>query len=116
MAFDAKGAGAYRRNLERSSALGWFTGRPGIRAALQRAKDVAQGKDVLLSGGADVAQQYLAAGLVDELNLSVVPVLLHSGERLFDKLAAAKLTLEQVRVIEAPGVTHLRYRVGTELS
>lgn len=82
----------------------------GIESALAQARRAAEGRDVLLAGGANVARQYLSAGLVDELNLSVVPVLLRAGERLFDDLASAP-ALEQVRVIEAPGVTHLRYRV-----
>jgi dihydrofolate reductase len=59
-----------------------------------------------------VINQHLAAGLVDELELHVVPVLLGGGARLFDGLGP-ELRLEQVRAIEAPGVTHLRYRVRT---
>ena len=83
----------------------------GIESAFDQARRAAGGKDVVIGGGADVAQQYLAAGLVDELNISVVPVLLGDGERLLDNLGAAGLELEQVRVVEAPGVTHLRYHV-----
>jgi dihydrofolate reductase len=83
----------------------------GIAAALAQAKQAANGQDVLLSGGANVAQQYLAANLLDELNISVVPLLLRNGERLFDKLAGADIKLEQLRAIDAPGVTHLQYRV-----
>ena len=82
----------------------------GIESALAQARRAAEGRDVLLAGGANVARQYLAAGLLDELNLSIAPVLLRAGERLFDGLASAP-RLEQVRVVEAPGVTHLRYRV-----
>lgn len=82
----------------------------GIESALAQARRAAEGRDVLLAGGAKVAQQYLAAGLLDELNLSLAPVLLRAGERLFDALGSAP-ALEQVRVVEAPGVTHLRYRV-----
>jgi dihydrofolate reductase len=82
----------------------------GIESALEQAKDSAGGKDVSLGGGADVARQYLAAGLLDELQLNVIPVLLGAGTRLFDE-SAADAALEQVQVIEAPGVTHLRYRV-----
>src|SRR5438552_3269374 len=62
-------------------------------------------------GGGNIAQQYLAAGLLDELELHVVPVLLGDGARLFDNLGGAKVQLEQVRAVEAPGVTHLKYRV-----
>jgi dihydrofolate reductase len=84
----------------------------GIESALDQAKAAAGGKDVSLGGGADVAQQYLAAGLIDELDLNVVPVLLGGGTRLFDNLAGADLALEQVRAIEARGVTHIKYRVS----
>src|SRR5947209_2868853 len=64
-------------------------------------------------GGAHIAQQYLAAGLLDELELHVVPVLLGDGARFFDNLGDAEVQLEQVRAVEAPGVTHLKYRVVT---
>jgi dihydrofolate reductase len=82
----------------------------GIESALAQAKEAAGGEDVSLGGGANVAQQYLAAGLLDELQLNVVPILLGSGTRLFDESGADE-ALEQVQVVEAPGVTHLRYRV-----
>jgi dihydrofolate reductase len=83
----------------------------GIESALERAKEAASGKDVSLGGGADVARQYLAAGLLDELQLNVVPVLLGAGTPLFDE-GSAGAALEQIQVVEAPGVTHLRYRVA----
>lgn len=83
----------------------------GIESALEQALAAAGGKDVSLGGGGDVAQQYLAAGLLDELQLNVVPVLLGSGTRLFGGLGGAHRPLEQIDVVEAPGVTHLRYRV-----
>lgn len=83
----------------------------GIESALAQAKDAAGGRDVSLGGGADVAQQYLAAGLIDELQLNVVPVLLGEGTRLFDDLSASDVGLEQVQVVEAPGVVHLKYCV-----
>ena len=82
----------------------------GIEAALERARDAAGGKDVLLGGGASVINQYLASGLLDELELHVVPLVLGGGARLFDGLGP-DLRLEQVRAVEAPGVTHLKYRV-----
>jgi dihydrofolate reductase len=84
----------------------------GIESALEQAKAAADGKDVSLGGGADVAQQYLAAGSIDELELNVVPVLLGEGTRLFESLDGADIGLEQVRAIEAPGVTHLKYSVS----
>jgi dihydrofolate reductase len=83
----------------------------GIESALEQAREAAAGKDVALGGGANVAQQYLKAGLIDELQLHVVPVLLGAGARLFDKLDDAKVELECTSVIEAPGVAHLTYRV-----
>jgi len=81
----------------------------GIESALQQARAAAGGKDVSLGGGADAARQYLAAGLVDEMEISLVPLLLGRGERLFDGVAPGP-GLEQVRAVEAPGVTHIRYR------
>lgn len=83
----------------------------GIEAALAQAREAAGGKDVALGGGASVARQYLAAGLIDEMELSVVPILLGAGERLFEGLGS-ELKLEQLRAIEAPGVTHLKYRIA----
>jgi dihydrofolate reductase len=82
----------------------------GIESALERARESAGGKDVSLAGGADVARQYLAASLLDQIDLAVVPLLLGGGERLFEGVGG--LELEQLRAVEAPGVTHLRYRVG----
>src|SRR6266487_4134638 len=84
----------------------------GIESALERARDAADGKDVMLWGGAQVVNQYLAAGLLNELELHVVPVLLGDGARLFDNLGDAEARLEQVRAVEAPGVAHLKYRLA----
>jgi dihydrofolate reductase len=81
----------------------------GVEAAVARAKEAAGGKDVSLGGGANVAQQALAAGLVDELQLHVVPVLLGDGTRLLD--GVGDVALELVRVVSAPDVVHLAYRV-----
>jgi dihydrofolate reductase len=82
----------------------------GIEAALDLARAAAGEKDVLIGGGADVINQYLAAGLVDELHLHVTPLLLGGGARLFAGVGPA-VKLELIRVIDAPGVTHLKYRV-----
>jgi dihydrofolate reductase len=83
----------------------------GIERALDQAKEAAGGQDVMLWGGADVINQYLAAGLLDELELHIVPVLLGGGARLFEGAAGAGVGLEQMRAVEAPGVTHVKYRV-----
>jgi dihydrofolate reductase len=85
----------------------------GIESALERARDAAGDRDIMLWGGAQVVNEYLAAGLVDELELHVVPVLLGGGARLFEGLGDAQPRLEQIRVVEAPGVAHLKYRVTT---
>ena len=86
----------------------------GIESALAQARDAAGGKDVSLGGGATAAQQYIAAGLVDEILISLVPVLLGGGTRLFENLGPSPPRPQQVEVVEAPGVTHLRYRFGDE--
>jgi dihydrofolate reductase len=83
----------------------------GIEAALEQARAAAGDKDVAVAGGASVAQQYLGAGLLDELQIHVVPLLLGGGVRLFDDLGALPVELECTRVLQSPAVTHLRYRV-----
>jgi len=82
----------------------------GIESALAQAKEAAGDQDVFLGGGPDSINQYLAAGLVDELDLHVAPVILGGGKRILAG-AASDLRLEQLRAVEAPGVTHLKYRV-----
>jgi dihydrofolate reductase len=81
----------------------------GIESALEQARPAAGEKDVSIGGGANVLQQYLAAGLLDEIVLSVVPIFLGGGARLFDHLGEPKPRLRQVQAVEAPGVTHIRY-------
>jgi dihydrofolate reductase len=81
----------------------------GIESALGQAKNAAGAKDVSLGGGANVVQQYLAAGLLDEILVSVVPIFLSGGARLFDNLGETNPRLRQVEAVEAPGVTHIRY-------
>jgi dihydrofolate reductase len=81
----------------------------GIESALRQAREAPAEKDVFIGGGADVINQYLAAGHVDEIELHVVPVLLGGGARIFDGVLPQKLEL--IRTIDAPGVTHVKYRV-----
>jgi dihydrofolate reductase len=81
----------------------------GIEAALERARQAAGGKDVSLAGGANAAQQYLGAGLVDEMEISLVPTLLGSGERLFDSVGDNLRGLDLVRTVAAPKATHLKF-------
>jgi dihydrofolate reductase len=82
----------------------------GIESALEQAREAADGKDVYIGGGADIINQYLAAGLVDELEVHIAPLILGGGERLFDGVGP-DLKLEQLRAVEGPGVAHLKYRV-----
>jgi dihydrofolate reductase len=84
----------------------------GIGSALEQARAAAGDQDISLAGGAAEAQQYLAAGLLDELQLHVVPVVLGGGVRLFDGSVPAPLELEAERVVASPAVTHLRFRVA----
>jgi dihydrofolate reductase len=85
----------------------------GIEAALEQARQAAGGKDVSLAGGADIAGQYLAAGLVDEMEIHLVPTLLGSGEALFDGVGDDLHGLELVRTVAAPKVTHLKFAKRT---
>jgi len=103
-----------REPLEKEGGTTYTFVTDGIVSALDRAREAAGGKDVAIGGGADVIQQYLKAGLVDELELHVAPVFLGGGVRLFhDHLASAPSRLALTRVVESPaGVTHLRYVFG----
>jgi dihydrofolate reductase len=100
-----------REPVEMSGGTTYHFVTDGIEAALDRAKAAAGGKDVMLWGGAEIISQYLAAGLLDELELHIVPLLLGGGARLLAGLGGADVRLEQVRAVEGPGVTHVKYRV-----
>jgi dihydrofolate reductase len=101
-----------REPLEMGRGTTFFFVTDGIESALEQAKQAADGRDVLLGGGASVVQQSLAAGLVDEFELHLVPVLLGDGERLLENVG--DLQVEQVRAVQAPGVTHIKYRVAKD--
>jgi dihydrofolate reductase len=96
-----------RLELEGGTTFTFVT--DGIEAALEQARRASGGKDVSLGGGAKAAQQYLAAGLVDEMEINLVPTLLGSGERLFDGIGDDLHGLELVRTVAAPKVTHLKF-------
>ncbi len=81
----------------------------GIESALGQARTAAGEKDVAIAGGASAVQQYLAAGLLDELYLHIVPIVLGAGERLLEDVGAP--TLEPVKVLDSPRVTHVKYSV-----
>src|SRR4051794_725410 len=82
----------------------------GIESALEQARAAAGDKDVHVAGGAETGQQYLRAGLLDEVELHIVPILLGGGVRLFENVPANDGGLEIDRVVASPTVTHLRYR------
>jgi dihydrofolate reductase len=86
----------------------------GIQSALEQAKAAAGDKDVSVGGGANIIQQYLSAGLLDEIQIHLVPVLLGDGVRLFHHIGAEQIELETTRVIESPGVTHMKFRIVKE--
>jgi len=81
----------------------------GIESALSQAVEAAGNKDVSIAGGANAIQQFIKAGLLDELQIHVVPILLGGGTRLLDDLGGAKL--EKIRVIDSPQVTHFKFRL-----
>jgi dihydrofolate reductase len=93
--------------LEGGTTFTFVTG--GIAEALEQANQAAAGKDVGLGGGAHAAQQYLAAGLVDEMLISLAPALLGSGERLFDGIGDDMHGLGLVRTVATPEVVHLKF-------
>jgi len=83
----------------------------GIRGALDQARAAAGDKNVCVMGGASVIQQYIAAGLIEEIQIHLVPVLFGGGTRLFENLGAAHIQLESTEVIHTAAATHLRFRV-----
>jgi len=96
-----------REKVEKSGGTSFAFVTDGVEAALDRARDAAGGGDVLIAGGADVAQQALAAGRVDRLQLHVVPLLLGGGTRMFAD--GEPQALEQTQVVPSTQVTHLTY-------
>lgn len=103
--------------LSRNPAPRWAAGWPtvhyvdSLERAVAQAKEAAEGKDVLVHG-ASIAQRALSAGLLDEMEIHLVPVLLGEGLRLFEHLGVEHRELERVRVLAGEGgITHLRYRV-----
>ncbi len=81
----------------------------GIESALSQAKTAAGDKDIAIAGGASAIQQYMKAGLLDELQIHISPTLLHGGTLLFANLEGVEL--EKIRVIDSPPVTHIKYKV-----
>jgi dihydrofolate reductase len=86
----------------------------GIESALRQAREAAGDKDVVIGGGANVVQQYLAAGLLDEMELHIAPVFLKGGERLFENLGSRELKLELLRTVADKDVTHVKYGLRSD--
>ncbi|HEY8180881.1 MAG TPA: dihydrofolate reductase family protein [Thermoanaerobaculia bacterium] len=99
-----------REPLEMQGGTTFYFVTDGIQSALERAKKAAGAKDVSLAGGADVAQQYMKAGLIDEMELHVVPLLLGAGSRLFENMDARQAGFELIRTVQSPLVSHYKYR------
>lgn len=78
---------------------------------MQRAKEIAGDQNVAVMGGADIGQQFVKAGLVDEIVIHLVPVLFGSGLRMFEHIGDEHIDLESIEVLHTPAATHLRYRV-----
>ncbi len=86
----------------------------GIESTLEQAKAAAGDRNVAVGGGASIAQQCIRDGVIDEIQIHLVPILLGEGIRLFRLLGAEQIELERTRVIESPFATHLRFRVVKE--
>ncbi len=99
-----------REPVEMQGGTTFYFVTDGIESAHTKAQEAAGNQDVLVTGGASAVNQFLAAGLIDEITINLVPRLLGSGERLLDGVGP-DLKLEQLRAVEAPGVVHLKYRV-----
>jgi dihydrofolate reductase len=100
-----------RDPLVKKGGTTYFFVTNGIESALAQARQAAGHKNVIVMGGANAIQQFLKAGLLDEMLLHLVPVLLGEGIQLFENIGAEHIELEKISVIEAPSITHLRFRV-----
>lgn len=102
-----------REPWERQGGTTFYFVTDGIEHALEQAREAAQGRDVQISGGANVIQQYLNAGLVHDIEFHQAPVILGSGRRLLDNLdtSTAEWTID--RVVSSDYVTHIRYKIGS---
>jgi dihydrofolate reductase len=95
-------------SMQRGTTFTFVTG--GVESALEQARAAAGDADVAIAGGASAVRQYLAAGILDELYLHIVPIILGAGERLLDDIGDPNL--QPVSVVASPAVTHVKYRVG----
>lgn len=103
-----------REPWERPGGTTFYFVDDGIHSALERAREVAGGRDIRVSGGADTIAQYLNAGLVDELEIGLAPVLLAGGTSLAREINPERVRLEIEEAIHSHRVTHLRYKVHAQ--
>lgn len=101
-----------RENLVRQGGTSFTFVTDGIESAIRQAKAAAGDKDIFISGGASAVQQASLDGLLNELQIHLVPVLLGGGVRLFDQIGTERIDLESTRVVGSSNVTHLRFRIG----
>lgn len=104
-------SGEPRETITKDGGTSYTFVTDGIESALKQAREAAGNKNVIIMGGANAAQQYLNAGLLDEIHLHLVHILLGGGTRLFDQLTITPTMLERIAVADAPDVTHLKFRV-----
>lgn len=100
-----------REPWERKGGTTFYFVNDGIESALEKAKKAAGTKDIRISGGANVIQQYLNAGLVDEFTIHLAPIMPGKGVHLFDEIETGKFSLEVIEVVNSKLVTHLFYKV-----
>lgn len=98
-----------REPIEKQGGTSFTFVSDGIESALRQARDAAGDKDVAIAGGANAVQQFMRAGLLDELELHITPVFLGEGRRLFEHHADRQVEMRCTRVVDSPGVTHLTY-------
>jgi dihydrofolate reductase len=99
-----------RERVKRQGGTSFTFVTDGIESSLKQAQEAAGDKDILVAGGANVIQQFMEAGLLDEIQIHLVPILLGGGVRLLDNLDP-KIKLEKIRVIDSPEVTHFKFRI-----
>lgn len=99
------------QRIEKQGGTSYTFVTDGLAAALEQARAAAGGKDVLIAGGLSIAQQAIAAGLVDEISMHIAPVLLGKGARLLDDIGDTPLRLTPLRTFQGDGATHVTYRV-----
>ena len=100
-----------RETLDKEGGTSFTFVTDGVENAIARAVEAARDQDVSVAGGAEIVQQALGAGLVDEMQIHVAPMLLGQGTRLFGDRAPANVELERIRVVDSPTVTHLKFRI-----